>query len=536
MSSVFRDRPNKVPPSYNPIPDTFTPLPQQRKPRDEGKLKRQFYTDIKRVFRRNPTHTTLSQRDYDTAVATNSIYQEDPSAYLQSKSSPYRINRQVSRNVMSLRNIETGEDVVIVKGINPRNASDYGDVATLSQFGGNSGRRRNSKVYQEALAEAKRIDADAVFAHSRGNDVAQLLNMELGIPSVGFNGYTSPQTLYDRLSGKFKAKHTEHNNLADPVGTLNDLSGLSPNPEKFELRTYAPIKGGTLLEQHDMPQFIENLERHASHQFEDIDVIATSNKIADISTAQMFHKGVKQGKSYTEILKENEDGFGILNRDGTIGVRGGRGSNMSQMFEAVGGRHTSDELRQMERIPEGDYAPLRLSNEEITHIRNGKGVDMIHDIHDTIQDTYQLPRGAKWNSTSLARASGGMILASFAGDAVASQVDEYSPLKGEARNIQHSGVSFAVASGLLEGSSAMGLGFGAGVAGEITHYGTEKLLSKVGASEEVTHNLSAFTSGATSGAILASSLGLPGMLIGSAIGGVVSEAMYAIPKLFHKGA
>ena len=110
MSSVFRDRPNKVPPSYNPIPDTFTPLPQQRKPRDEGKLKRQFYTDIKRVFRRNPTHTTLSQRDYDTAVATNSIYQEDPSAYLQSKSSPYRINRQVSRNVMSLRNIETSRN------------------------------------------------------------------------------------------------------------------------------------------------------------------------------------------------------------------------------------------------------------------------------------------------------------------------------------------------------------------------------------------------------------------------------------------
>jgi hypothetical protein len=68
---------------------------------------------------------------------------------------------------------------------------------------------------------------------------------------------------------------------------------LSPNLENFELRTCAPIKGGPLLEQHDMPQFIENLERHASHQFEDIDVIATSNKIAEISTAQMFHKGFR---------------------------------------------------------------------------------------------------------------------------------------------------------------------------------------------------------------------------------------------------
>ena len=536
MSSVFRDRPNRVPPSYNPIPDHFTPLPQQRKPRDEGKVRTQYYTDIKRMFYRKPTHTSLSQTDFDIAVATHSIYKPDPAEYLFEKGSPFRIIRKVSPNVMSLRNTMTGEEVVVVKGIDPFKASDLEDVATLTQFSVTSDNTTNSKVYQEAIAEARRIDADAVYGHSRGSNVSQMIGAELDIPSVGFNGYISPQSLYNRITGKAQSLHIEHSNLADPVGTLGDLTGLSLNSSNFELRTYAPIKGGSVIDQHDMPQYTDNLERHPSHAFEDIDVIATSNKITDISTAQMFHRGVQQGKTYTDILKEHEGGFGILNEDGSIGVRGGHNSNMSQMFQAVGGEHTMDEVRQMDRLPRFEETPMRLSEQDILDIRAGKGVQMMHDIHDTIADTYSLPTGAKWNASSMARASGGMLVAGLIGEGVARGVDKISPLKGEAKNLEHSGVAFGVASGLLEGASSMGLGVVAGVGGEASRAITEKVMHKIGVNEEVAHNLSAFTSGATSGAIMGSTFGAPGALVGGLIGGVANEAMYLLPKLFHKVA
>ena len=539
MDTPFRGRPSKVPPNYNPIPDTFTPMPEQRRPKDGGKLpvRHQYYTDIKRMFHRKPTHTSLTKTDYDIAVATHSVYKDDPTRFLQSKGSPFKVIRRVGRNVMSLTNTLTGEDVVVVKGIKFGRRADFEDLATLSQFDVLTDNTTASKVYQEALAEARRIGADAVYGHSRGSNVAQMVGAELDIPSVGFNGYTSPQTLFNRVSGRVKSLHTEHSNLADPIGILNDISGISRNPHNFEMRTYAPVQGGSLKYQHNMSQFTEDTVRHPTHTFEAIDLMTATNKIGDISLAQMFHKGVKEGKTFKQILKDHENGFGILTEDGAIGVRGGRGSNVSEMFQAVGGRHTAAELQEMRSLPEGDYQPNRLSPEDMRAIRNGKGVQMIHDIHDTIADTHDLPKGTTWTAGSLARGTGGMLLAGAIGEGVASAVDKVSPFTGETENVAHSGVSFSVATGLLEGSASLGLGFVAGAAGEVARYGTEKLMNTIGVNASVAHNLAAFTSGATSGAVVGSALGPVGAAVGGLTGGVLGEAAYVIthylPKLFH---
>ena len=72
----------------------------------------------------------------------------------------------------------------------------------------------------------------------------------------------------------------------------------------------------------------------------------------------------------------------------------------------------------------------------------------------------------------------------------------------------------------------VGYGFAAGVGGEVTRYGTDTLLKKLGASDELRGHLDAAMSGAASGAIMGSAVGPVGSAIGTGVGAILGEGAH----------
>jgi hypothetical protein len=117
--------------------------------------------------------------------------------------------------------------------------------------------------------------------------------------------------------------------------------------------------------------------------------------------------------------------------------------------------------------------------------------------------------------------------AGLVGDFVANQVDKnIGTLPGEFGKIEHSGVSFATAGAMLGGAEGGVYGLGAGIAGETVRYGTDELLKKLGAGEQVRGNVDALMSGAASGAVMGSVGGPLGAAVGAGVGAVISEGAY----------
>lgn len=255
----------------------------------------------------------------------------------------------------------------------------------------------------------------------------------------------------------------------------------------------------------------------------------------------MFAKGIREGKTYREILHENEGGFGIVDDNGRFTSRNFRGNNMSEIFQSVGGEHTPDEISEMESRGIQEPQQHTLTSNEIEGVKSGAGADMIDHALDNLADTYnRLPEVP----TSTARTIGkgiyrgvvdSMKTDSFleglaggiVGDAVANEVDEHiGRLSGELGNLQHSTISFGTAGAFVGGAEAGLYGLGAGLAGEGARYGTDELLKKLGAGSEVRGNLDAVMSGAVSGAVMGSMAGAVGAAIGAGVGAVISEGAY----------
>ncbi len=122
-------------------------------------------------------------------------------------------------------------------------------------------------------------------------------------------------------------------------------------------------------------------------------------------------------------------------------------------------------------------------------------------------------------------------VAGLAGQYVANTLDRaVGRLPGELGHLQDSAVSFGAAGAFIGGLEGGGIGFAAGLVSEGTRYGTDELLKKLGASDEVRLNLDAITSGAAAGAILGSAAGPLGAAVGAAVGGVVSETAHVVDE------
>ena len=104
-------------------------------------------------------------------------------------------------------------------------------------------------------------------------------------------------------------------------------------------------------------------------------------------------------------------------------------------------------------------------------------------------------------------------------------------LPGELGHLQDSAVSFSAAGAFIGGLEGGGVGLAAGLVSEGTRYGTDELLKKLGASDELRGNLDAITSGAAAGAVLGGAAGGPlGAAVGSVVGGVVSETAHVVEE------
>ena len=507
-----------------------------------------IFTNFDKVIHAKPTHNSLTYTEVRKAGLIQAMYEEAEgkttvAQYLKDKVPNYELLEKVSDNVMVVRNKETGENKVVVKGIDFYSADDHIDLQRKIWKGD------PTQTYNEALDLAKEYNATEVIGHSRGGSTAIAVAQELGIESTGFNSVITTHNVWGAENAHPSFRHTEFANGEDHLITgINDLLNPNPHgkyPDNFDFKVFGGVKGAKGIRgQHDVTQWIEeNLNRNDEIDLPFEELAFKSRHSGDLITGEMFAKGIREGKTYREILNENEGGFGVVDDNGRFTPRNFRDNNLSKIFQAVGGEHTPDEIAEMDR--HGRRPDLNtdhvLTENEIRGLKTGAGADMINHALDDLRETHlRLP---ELPSTTLRTFGKGVwrgvtdslkpqafeegLVGGLAGEAVSKAFERtVGKLPGELGELQHSTMSFGVAGAFIGGAEAGAYGLGAGLVGEATRYGTDKLLQKLGAGEGVRGNLDALMAGASSGAVMGSSFGLPGALIGAGVGSVLSEGAY----------
>jgi len=504
-----------------------------------------IFTNFDKVISARPSHTTLTQSEVEKAGLVKALYEEYRGTstindYLRDKVPSYELLEKVSDNVMVVRNKNTGENKVVVKGIDPLSVEDHVELQQKLWVG------EPTRSYEEALNAARRYDATEVVGHSRGGATAIAVAEELGIKSTGFNSVITPENVQNAHTAPESFKHTEFSNGEDiVVNGINELT--NPNlhgkyPDNIEFKTFAGIEGESIKGQHIMSQWTaEKLNRHDAIELPMETLALHSRHAGDLITGEMFAKGIREGKSYREILLENEGGFGLIDSNGRFNSRNFRGNNMSKIFQDVGGEHTAEEILEMEHRGIQRSHEHTLTENELQGIRSGAGSDMIDHALDNLAGTYErLPpvptssvrtvgkgiyRGVADSMKTSAMVEG--VAGGVAGEMIANKIDKtVGKLHGEWGELQHATESFGAAGALLGGAEGGAYGMAAGFAGEATRYGTDELLKKLGASDNVRGNLDAVMSGAVSGAVFGSMGGALGSAIGAGVGAILSEGAY----------
>jgi hypothetical protein len=510
-----------------------------------------IFTNVKNIIEAKPSHDSLTRTQTEKAELLDAMYKQSDGTqtiteYLNEKGSPYSVVEVVSPDVMVVRYRETGENKVVVKGIKFSNLDDHVDLQTKLWRG-----NEPTRTYQEAMNAALEHDASEVIGHSRGGGTAIAVSEALGIKSTGFNSVITNENVRKAHYAPNGFSHTEFSNGSDIiVNGINDIA--NPNrhgkyPENFEFKNFAGIKGANIVDQHDVSQWTKDkLERNDTIDMPMEEYAFAGRHTGDLITGEMFAKGIREGKSYREILMENEGGFGIVDAQGHFTPRNFLGNNMSEIFQAVGGEHTEEEIEAMRAQGVQERSHHTLTDNEIIGLMGGAGADMIDHALDMTSETYQrlppVPTTA-WRTfaTGVRKGVSDSIkpnelgkgfLAGVGGEIGASAFEsEVGRLPGEFGNVQHAGMSFGIASTILTRSAEGGLaGVGAGVLGEGARYGTDKLLQKLGAGEKVRGNVDSLVAGSVQGAILGASAGggLVGAAIGSVVGGIVGEGTYLL--------
>ena len=506
------------------------------------------FANFRNVIEAKPSHSSLTQSEVDKATLVNAMYeQNDMNAstiqeYLTKQNSPYSLVAEVSNNVMVVRSNTSGETKVVVKGINPRRVSDLSDLQLKLV-----NRQQSTQTYRDALNAVLEYDAREVIGHSRGGSTAIAVAQTTGIRSTGFNSVITNENVRKSHYAPSAFKHTEFSNGSDIiVNSLNDVSnphGFGRHPDNMGIRTFAGIKGASTLGQHDVAQWTEEKLLRNDTIGLPAEVLAFQGRHAgDIITAEMFAQGIREGKTYRQILMSHEGGFGVADERGTFTARNFRGNNMSRIFEAVGGEHTEDELAEMASHGTQPPSEHTLTENELAAIKAGDGVDLIDHALDEVAGSYErLPpvqRSAlrdvgkgiyKGVSDALPFKQSAIegLAAGIVGEYGASEIESVvGRAPGELGNVQHSGTSFAIAGGLIGGVTSAAYGFGAGAVGEGVRYGTDKLLQKLGAGDGVRGNLDALMQGAASGMVLGAEAGPVTAAIGAGIGAIVSEGAH----------
>ena len=504
-----------------------------------------IFTNFDRVIQAKPSHTTLLQSEVDKAGVLRAMYEESRgrstvSEYLRDNVPSYELVDKISPNVMVVRNKNTGETKVAVKGIDAFSVEDHIDLQQKLWLG------EPTTTYQDAINAAVDYNATEVLGHSRGGSTAIAVAEELGIRSTGFNSVITTQNVKNAHTAPRSFKHTEFSNGEDIiVNGINELTNPHAHgkyPDNLEFKTFAGIKGASVKEQHTVSQWTaEKLNRNDTIDLPFEELALKSRHAGDLITAEMFAKGIREGKSYREILHENEGGFGIVDDNGRFTSRNFRGNNMSTIFESVGGEHTPDEISEM--MSKGVQQPHEhtLTENELTGIKMGGGADIVDHALDDLAATHErLPPVPSSNARTVGKGIYRGVAdslktssvvegvgAGLVGDFVANQVDKnIGTLPGEFGKIEHSGVSFATAGAMLGGAEGGVYGLAAGIAGETVRYGTDELLKKLGAGEQVRGNVDALMSGAASGAVMGSVGGPLGAAVGAGVGAIISEGAY----------
>ena len=504
-----------------------------------------IFTNFDNIINAKPSHTSLTQSEADKAGLLKAMYEEKKQRntignYIQEHNLPYELLEKVSDNVMVVRNKNTGENKVVVKGIDAFSVEDHIELQQKLWRG------EPTNTFEEALALARNYDATEIIGHSRGGATAIAVAQELDIRSTGFNSVITTENVTNAHTAPSQFKHTEFSNGEDiVVNGINELTNPHAHgkyPENIEFKTFAGIEGEGIRGQHSVSQWTsQNLNRRDAIEMPMEELAFKSRHAGDLITGEMFAKGIREGKTYREILHENEGGFGIVDNNGRFTSRNFEGNNMSQLFQAVGGEHTADEISEM-RL-QGTQRPHEhtLTENEVQGIKAGAGADMIDHALDNLADTHmRLPevpsstlrtvgkgiyRGVADSMKTEAFTEG--VVGGLIGEGVASAVDRnIGKLPGELGELQHSSVSFGVAGAAIGGLEAGAYGMAAGLAGEGARYGTDELLKKLGAGDEVRGNVDALVGGAVSGAVMGSIGGPVGSAIGAGVGAVLGEGAY----------
>ena len=504
-----------------------------------------IFTNFDGVIKAKPTHTTLTQSEVEKAGLLKAMYEESKgrrtvSDYLQNKVPSYELVEKVSTNVMVVRNKTTGENKVVIKGIDAYSVEDHVDLQRKLWLGEPTG------TYADALDSAIKYNATEVIGHSRGGSTAIAVAEELGIRSTGFNSVITHQNVTNAHTAPESFRHIEFSNGEDVI--VNGINAVTnPHthgkyPDNLEFRNFAGIKGESIKGQHSISQWTaDKLNRRDDIDLPFEELALKSRHAGDLITAEMFAKGVREGKTYREILNENEGGFGIIDDNGRFTSRNFRGNNMSRIFEAVGGEHTADEIIEMESKGSQQPHEHTLTENEIQGVKAGAGAPMVDHALDNLATIHErLPPVPSSNIMTIGKGIYKGVADSFktssmiegvgagiVGEATANAIDNtVGKLPGELGNLQHSTESFAVAGAFLGGIEGGAYGMVAGLAGEGARYGTDELLKKLGAGSEVRGNLDSVVAGAVSGAVMGSVAGPIGAVIGAGVGAVISETAH----------
>ena len=182
-----------------------------------------IFTNFDRVIQAKPSHTTLLQSEVDKAGVLRAMYEESRgrstvSEYLRDNVPSYELVDKISPNVMVVRNKNTGETKVAVKGIDAFSVEDHIDLQQKLWLG------EPTTTYQDAINAAVDYNATEVLGHSRGGSTAIAVAEELGIRSTGFNSVITTQNVKNAHTAPRSFKHTEFSNGEDIiVNGINEL-------------------------------------------------------------------------------------------------------------------------------------------------------------------------------------------------------------------------------------------------------------------------------------------------------------------------
>jgi len=507
------------------------------------------FANFDKVIQGRPTHTSLTKSETEKAGLIDAMYEDRAGRkpivdYLQDTNSPYSLVERTSEDVMVVRNRDTGQHKVVVKGIDPFSLDDHADLQTKLWLG------EPTESFADALRVAREYDVNEIIGHSRGGSTSLAVAEELGIRSTGFNSVITHENVTKAHRASSAFKHTEYSNAEDfIVNGINDITNPHPHgkyPANIEFKTFAGVKGKGLLGQHDVSQWTQqNLNRHENFNLPMEELAFKHRHAGDLITAEMFSQGVREGKTYRQILHENENGFGIVDSNGRFTSRNFKGNNMSEIFQAVGGEHTPSEIDEMTLQGVQEPSGHTLTDNELAGMRSGAGADMIDHALDSVADTYtRLPELPTTTARTIGKgiyksAADSMKASSLAeglfygylGEKAASGLDRtIGKLPGELGKVEHAGVASGVAGALMGGIETGGYGLAAGVVGEGVRYGTDELLKKMGAGEGVRGNVDALMGGAAAGAVMGSALGPVGAAVGAGAGAVIGEGAHLVEE------